>query len=113
MGAGTDAVAIAEQLIEEASGEAEQQSADNVMASLFSETMDGELLEIFATEAAAHGQVLDDFISHCRDLAGPAELTDELQRALHTLKGSANMAGITPVVTIVTPLEHTVKEFAC
>ncbi|EAW32858.1 sensor histidine kinase/response regulator [marine gamma proteobacterium HTCC2143] len=109
-GAGTDAVAIAEQLIEEASGEAEQKSADNVMASLFSETMDGELLEIFATEAAAHGQVLDDFISHCRDLAGPAELTDELQRALHTLKGSANMAGITPVVTIVTPLEHTVKE---
>ena len=109
-GAGTDAVAIAEQLIEEASGEAEQKSADNVVASWISETMDGELLEIFATEAATHGQVLDDFIAHCRDLAGPAELTDELQRALHTLKGSANMAGITPVVTIVTPLEHTVKE---
>lgn len=74
------------------------------------QAIDAELLEIFAAEATAHGQVLDDFIAHCRELAGPAELTDDLQRALHTLKGSANMAGITPVVTIVTPLEYTIKE---
>ncbi len=74
------------------------------------EDLDEELLDIFAAEAAVHGQVLDDFIAHCKELAGPAELTDALQRALHTLKGSANMAGILPVVTVVTPVEHVVKE---
>jgi chemosensory pili system protein ChpA (sensor histidine kinase/response regulator) len=74
------------------------------------EGLDEELLEIFAAETAVHGQVLDDFIARCDDLAGPAEFTDELQRALHTLKGSANMAGIIPVVTVVTPLEYVVKE---
>lgn len=74
------------------------------------EELDSELLEIFASETANHGYVLDSYIAHCRELAGPADLTDELQRALHTLKGSANMAGITPVATIVTPLEYVVKE---
>ncbi|MGK0499392.1 MAG: chemosensory pili system protein ChpA (sensor histidine kinase/response regulator) [Oceanicoccus sp.] len=74
------------------------------------EEIDTELLEIFATETGVHGQVLDNFISHCKELAGPVELSDELQRALHTLKGSANMAGIMPVAMVVTPLEYVVKE---
>lgn len=74
------------------------------------EEIDSELLEIFAAEASTHLQVLDEFISHCHDLAGPADLTDDLQRALHTLKGSANMAGMMPVAEVVTPLEYAVKE---
>lgn len=72
--------------------------------------VDNELIEIFATETATHGQVLDNFIARCRELAGPAELTDDLQRALHTLKGSANMAGVVPVAQVVTPIEFMVKE---
>jgi chemosensory pili system protein ChpA (sensor histidine kinase/response regulator) len=72
--------------------------------------VDAELQEIFASETAVHDQVLDDFIARCHELAGPAEFTDELQRALHTLKGSANMAGIIPVAKVVTPLEYVVKE---
>ena len=69
-----------------------------------------ELIAIFATEARAHTQVLSDFIAHCKQLAGPADLSDELQRALHTLKGSANMAAVTPVAMVVTPIEYAVKE---
>lgn len=72
--------------------------------------VDSELIEIFAAETGTHSQVLDDFIAHCRELAEPAELTDELQRALHTLKGSANMAGVAPVAQVVTPVEFMVKE---
>lgn len=72
--------------------------------------VDNELIEIFATETATHSQVLDNYITRCRQLAGPAELTDELQRALHTLKGSANMAGVVPVAQVVTPIEFMVKE---
>ncbi|MFA7554550.1 MAG: Hpt domain-containing protein [Spongiibacteraceae bacterium] len=72
--------------------------------------LDSELLEIFAAETTVHGEVLARFIAHCKELAGPAELSDDVQRALHTMKGSANMAGITPVAMVVTPLEYVVKE---
>ena len=74
------------------------------------EDIDQELLEIFAGEAATHKETLDQFIAHCQELAGPAELTDDLQRALHTLKGSANMAGIMPVAMIVGPVEGFIKD---
>ncbi len=72
--------------------------------------VDTELLEIFAGEAITHTQVLDDFIGYCKTVNGLTELSDELQRALHTLKGSANMAGVVPVAMVVTPVEHLVKE---
>lgn len=106
---------LIEPLIERANALAAQQAPDPGAASEpVTETeapeLDDELIEIFAAEAVIHGQVLDDFIAHCKELAGPAELTDALQRALHTLKGSANMAGILPVVAVVTPLEYAVKE---
>ncbi|WP_339670139.1 Hpt domain-containing protein [Dasania marina] len=74
------------------------------------EEIDSELLEIFAGEAATHREVLNQFIAHYRELAGPADLTDDLQRALHTLKGSANMAGIGPVAMIVGPVEGLIKD---
>jgi chemosensory pili system protein ChpA (sensor histidine kinase/response regulator) len=72
--------------------------------------LDSELLSIFAAEAIVHLQVVDGFIDHCKKVGGPAAFTDELQRALHTLKGSANMAGVIPVAMIVTPVETLVKE---
>jgi chemosensory pili system protein ChpA (sensor histidine kinase/response regulator) len=79
-----------------------------------SNELDAELLEIFAAETTTHLQILDDFVAHSKELAGPADLTDELQRALHTLRGSANMAGVTPVAMLITPVEHVIKELkAC
>ena len=72
--------------------------------------IDQELLAIFAGETALHLQVLNDFVKHCHELAAPATLTDELQRALHTLKGSANMAAVEPVAMVASPLENMIKD---
>lgn len=71
---------------------------------------DSVLLDIFIAEAASHLQVVEEFVEHATQLAGPAELSDELQRALHTLKGSAHMADVAGIARVVTPVERLVKE---
>jgi chemosensory pili system protein ChpA (sensor histidine kinase/response regulator) len=71
---------------------------------------DNTLLDIFAAEALTHLQTVEDFILRSTQLAGPAELSDDLQRALHTLKGSAHMAGVQAIAELVTPVEHLIKE---
>ena len=68
------------------------------------------LLDIFATEARTHIETVEEFIRHADQLAGPAELSDDLQRALHTLKGSAHMADVEPMAQVVTPVERFIKE---
>ncbi|MBB5319573.1 hybrid sensor histidine kinase/response regulator [Marinobacter oulmenensis] len=73
------------------------------------EEIDPVLLEIFETETETHLQTIDAFLQEAGDRSSTA-YTDELSRALHTLKGSANTAGITPIATVITPLEHFVKE---
>ena len=92
--------------------EVSDQTSNNFSQDNFSEEseFDPELLEIFEAETKNHLQILDKFITHCKELAGPADLSDELQRALHTLKGSANMVGISPVAALITPVEYVVKE---
>ncbi|MCL6414133.1 Hpt domain-containing protein [Aestuariirhabdus sp. Z084] len=71
---------------------------------------DAALLEIFATEAETHLQAADAFVEHFRLKQHPISISEELQRALHTLKGSAHMAGIKAVAELVTPLEKLIKE---
>ena len=72
--------------------------------------LDPQLLEIFRNEAEAHLATLVGFLADCAQSL-PQPVTDALQRALHTLKGSAHMAGVLPVAEIATPLERMVKEF--
>ncbi len=74
------------------------------------ETLDPQLLEIFRNEAELHLETLAAFIKAC-DHELPQAVNDDLQRALHTLKGSAHMAGILPIAEIATPLEKMAKEF--
>ncbi len=74
------------------------------------EALDPQLLEIFRNEAEAHLTILVDFLADCAQRL-PQPVTDDLQRALHTLKGSAHMAGILPMAEIATPLEKMAKEF--
>lgn len=74
------------------------------------EGLDPVLLEIFRNEAETHLDTLVGFLADCAQEL-PQPVTDELQRALHTLKGSAHMAGILPIAEIATPLEKLVKEF--
>ncbi|MCR4508281.1 Hpt domain-containing protein, partial [Pseudomonas sp. 32.2.56] len=72
--------------------------------------LDPQLLEIFRNEAEMHLDTLVGFLADCAQEL-PQQVTDDLQRALHTLKGSASMAGIQPVAEIASPLEKLVKEF--
>ena len=70
---------------------------------------DEQLLEIFRNEAQSHLESLVAFLADCAQML-PQPVTDDLQRALHTLKGSAYMAGILPIAEIAAPLEKLVKE---
>jgi chemosensory pili system protein ChpA (sensor histidine kinase/response regulator) len=74
------------------------------------DVIDPQLREIFRNEAQTHLDALVNFLGDCAQ-ALPQAVTDDLQRALHTLKGSAYMAGILPVAEIAAPLEKMVKEF--
>jgi chemosensory pili system protein ChpA (sensor histidine kinase/response regulator) len=72
---------------------------------------DAQLWDIFGAEALTHLNTLQDFIAHMEAEAPIYEPpSDNVQRALHTLKGSAHMAEITPIAELAAPLEKFVKE---
>ena len=74
------------------------------------EDEDDALLEVFEGEASAHLVTVDEFVQQSRAEDYLTPLSDQLQRALHTLKGSAHMAGITPIANVASPLERLIKE---
>jgi chemosensory pili system protein ChpA (sensor histidine kinase/response regulator) len=90
--------------------EIEAQASENVVVEPESPE-DSELLIIFAGEAEGHLQVVQDFVEEQRReapvYAPPSSL---IQSALHTLKGSACMAGVEPIGDLVAPLEQYVRE---
>ncbi|SEQ33336.1 Hpt domain-containing protein, partial [Azotobacter beijerinckii] len=93
-----------------AEAEVETRAATPSASGESADELDVQLLEIFRNEAICHLQTLDRFLAACaREL--PQGVTDDLQRALHTLKGSAHMAGLLPIAEIAMPLERLVKEF--
>ena len=69
------------------------------------------LLEIFVTEAQSHLKTIDEFVCKTRS-AAPLYKTPPLalQRALHTLKGTAEMADFSQLSRLVAPLEEFIKE---
>ena len=71
--------------------------------------LDPQLLDIFSTEAQEHLASLAAFL-HGADGQG-SEVSDELQRALHTLKGSAAMAGVMPIAELATAFDRLVREY--
>jgi chemosensory pili system protein ChpA (sensor histidine kinase/response regulator) len=73
------------------------------------EPVDPVLLEIFESETETHLQTLKEFLDAAGDKSSVA-YTDDLSRALHTLKGSAHTAGIGPIAAVITPLERFIKE---
>lgn len=72
---------------------------------------DSMLWEIFGSEASTHLEVVESFIDEMTEQAPlytpPSE---NMQRALHTLKGSAHMADVSAIAEMATPLERFVKE---
>jgi chemosensory pili system protein ChpA (sensor histidine kinase/response regulator) len=69
------------------------------------EPIDPVLLEIFVAEAQAHLKVINDFIE-VNTAAASVAVSDDLIRALHTLKGSAHMAKVITIARISGPLEQ-------
>lgn len=95
----------------------EPESAEPAPETFFTEDEDDDedsqaiLWEIFSGEATGHLATIGEFIAEMDEAAplyGPP--SDAMQRALHTLKGSAHMADVQPIAQLATPLEHFIKE---
>jgi chemosensory pili system protein ChpA (sensor histidine kinase/response regulator) len=71
--------------------------------------IDDALLEIFENEAALHVKSVENFASVVTE-GSSIPVDDDLSRALHTLKGSANTANIQPIAVIAVPVEKIIKE---
>ncbi|SHK16740.1 chemosensory pili system protein ChpA (sensor histidine kinase/response regulator) [Marinobacter antarcticus] len=71
--------------------------------------VDPVLLDIFESETETHLQTLRAFLESAGDKIN-VSYTDNLSRALHTLKGSAHTAGIAPIAAVIAPLERFIKE---
>ena len=74
------------------------------------EPHDPLLLEIFRNEAQGHLDSIEHFLQQAAEQV-PLQVSDELQRALHTLKGSAYMAGVLPIAELARPLDHLTREY--
>ncbi|PPA05253.1 hybrid sensor histidine kinase/response regulator [Pseudomonas sp. MWU12-2312b] len=72
--------------------------------------LDPLLLEIFRKEAESHLSSLNRFLDQAAEHV-PLQASDELQRALHTLKGSASMAGVLPIAELAAPLDQLAREY--
>jgi len=72
--------------------------------------LDPLLLEIFRKEAQTHLGSLNRFLDQAAEHA-PLQASDELQRALHTLKGSAYMAGVLPIAELAAALDLLAREY--
>ncbi|WP_297809094.1 Hpt domain-containing protein [uncultured Methylophaga sp.] len=68
---------------------------------------DDELLQIFASEASQHIEQLKQGLD---DIAFSRQLNKAMLRAIHSLKGCANIAGITPMGLIATDLDTAMKQ---
>ncbi|MCS5514966.1 Hpt domain-containing protein [Pseudomonas qingdaonensis] len=71
---------------------------------------DPRLLEIFRNEAQTHLASVDEFLQ-AAEVQLPVPVSDSLQRALHTLKGSAAMAGVVPIAELASALDLLAREF--
>lgn len=72
--------------------------------------LDPLLLEIFRKEAETHLASLNRYLDQAAEHV-PLQASDELQRALHTLKGSASMAGVLPIAELAAPLDNLAREY--
>ncbi len=73
--------------------------------------MDEALYEIFSIEAKAHLAVIEEFLLHCQQSAVPCRGSDVLVRAIHTLHGSAHMAGAKDIAEISGGLESALRGY--
>ncbi|MEH6357777.1 MAG: Hpt domain-containing protein [Pseudomonadales bacterium] len=70
------------------------------------EDSDTVLYELFVKETEQHLATLQDFINTVHPTGEPVLISDELYRALHTLKGSAKMAALDVFASVAEPTEE-------
>jgi len=78
--------------------------SEEVVPAAEDEAIDPILLEIFVTEAKVHLKAMNEFIM-ANATSENAVVTDDLIRALHTLKGSAHMAKVDAIAKLTGPIE--------
>ncbi|RCX30343.1 Hpt domain-containing protein [Thioalbus denitrificans] len=71
--------------------------------------MDPVLLGIFSAETRGHLAVVEEFLERCRAQGDGCRVDGDLQRALHTLHGSAGAARVEPMSDLAGRLESLVK----
>ena len=71
--------------------------------------LDRQLLDIFRHEALGHLASVEAFLAQAH--GDDAAVDDSLQRALHTLKGSAGMAGVLPIAELAAAFDRLVREY--
>ncbi len=102
-------VAAAEEAVDEpvilAEAVAEVQAPETVEDSV----MDPVLLDIFSKESAGHLEDIQAFVDACRTQREGCHPNDKLVRALHTLHGSAHMAGSDAIADLAGDLEKYCK----
>ncbi len=82
-----------------------------VLADEQDDEIDVQLWEIFGSESEGHLKAVRDYIVQMEEAKPFYEPPSEImQRAMHTLKGSAHMAEIVPVAQLMTPMELFVKD---
>ncbi|PVZ43162.1 Hpt domain-containing protein [Pseudomonas sp. CC120222-01a] len=95
--------------IEQLAGHLHALAENNTPVSANIDGLDPQLLDIFRNEAQGHLASLDGFLQGADGQGG--DVSDSLQRALHTLKGSAAMAGVMPIAELATAFDRLVREY--
>ncbi|WP_062265526.1 Hpt domain-containing protein [Endozoicomonas arenosclerae] len=73
--------------------------------------IDIQLLNVFLGESRAHLEVVQSFVDQVKSQGGKRQISDQVQRSLHTMKGIALMAEIAPLAEIIVALEKNIKDF--
>ena len=71
--------------------------------------MDPVLYEIFRKESSGHLEAIRGFLAQAREQGGQCRITEPLVRAVHTLHGSARMAGASGIADLSGLLEKYIK----
>ncbi|MFJ4382863.1 Hpt domain-containing protein [Pseudomonas sp. NPDC089408] len=95
--------------IEQLAGHLHALAENDAPAAADLDGLDPQLLDIFRAEAQGHLASLDAFLQAADGHGTP--VSDGLQRALHTLKGSAAMAGVMPIAELATAFDRLVREY--
>lgn len=109
LAAAEEAVAQADKPLD-AEAEAEVEVKADGEAVVAPISMDETLLEIFEAESRTHIETLSQFHAACSGNLVACRIGKEIVRALHTLHGSAEMAGVDSIAQISTALESVVSE---